>query len=120
MVARRRLKRPPKRYAHLSSQRQHVKLSEAGIDRVAAKVDQDVKVMRDEMQKEDSRRDGGPGSREDKLVMHRGLPTVGDDELEDEIVEEGEEGEGDGSVEGDGSLDSANLGLVKRDVQVTE
>jgi len=120
MVARRRLKRPPKRSAHLSSQRQHVKLSEAGIDRVAAKVDQDVKVMRDEMQKEDSRRDGGPGSREDKLVVHRGLPSVGDDDLEDEIVEEGEEGEGDVSVEGNSSLDSANLSSVKRGMQVTD
>ncbi|KAJ3573205.1 hypothetical protein NP233_g2581 [Leucocoprinus birnbaumii] len=115
MVARRRLKRPPKRSAHLSSRRQHVKLSEAGIDRVAAKVDQDVKVMRDEMQKEDSRRDGGPGSRDDKLIgVHRSLETVGDEEEGDEEgedeEEEGEgEHEGDVSAEGDsrGSLDSA-------------
>lgn len=86
MVARRRLKRPPKRSAHLSSRRQHVKLSEAGIDRVAAKVDQDVKVMRDEMQKEDSRRDGGPGSRDDKLIgSRRGLETVDDEEEEADL-----------------------------------
>lgn len=116
MVARRRLKRPPKRSAHLSSRRQHVKLSEAGIDRVAAKVDQDVKVMRDEMQKEDSRRDGGPGSRDDKLIgSRRGLETVddeeeGDEEGEDEEEEAEAEGvEGDVSAEGDshGSLNSA-------------
>lgn len=108
MVARRRLKRPPKRSAHLSTHRQHVKLSEAGIDRVAAKVDQDVQVMRDEIQKDDSRRDGGPGSRDSKI--RRGL--VGDElleQVEDEEGEgEGEEGEGEGdegeadvSVEGD-------------------
>lgn len=103
MVARRRLKRPPKRSAHLSTHRQHVKLSEAGIDRVATKVDQDVKVMRDAIQKEDSRRDGGPGSREDKLVR-RGL-DVGEDLLEQDEDEEGEgEESGDVSAEGD-SLD---------------
>lgn len=56
MVARRRLKRPPKRSAHLLKNRAHVKLAEAGIDRVAAKVDQDVKVMRDEIQRDDDRR----------------------------------------------------------------
>ncbi len=57
MVARRRLKRPPKRSAHLAKHRAHVSLAEAGIDRVAAKVDQDVKVMRDEIQRDDDRRD---------------------------------------------------------------
>ncbi|KXN88218.1 hypothetical protein AN958_07677 [Leucoagaricus sp. SymC.cos] len=108
MVARRRLKRPPKRSAHLSTHRQHVKLSEAGIDRVAAKVDQDVKVMRDEIQKEDSRRDGGPGSRDDKI--RRGL--VGEELLEQDEEEEGEvsaEGEGEGDV----SADSLDVGRVK-------
>ncbi|KAF9454737.1 hypothetical protein P691DRAFT_655116 [Macrolepiota fuliginosa MF-IS2] len=83
MVARRRLKRPAKRSAHLSTHRQHVKLSEAGIDRVAAKVDQDVKVMRDEIQKED---------------RERGMANVGaethheEDELEHD-EDEGEEGD---------------------------
>lgn len=87
MVARRRLKRPPKKSAHLSTQRVRVKLAEAGIDRVAVKVDQDVKVMRDEMQKEDSRRDGGPGSRE--AMGFTGIPE-GDpeDEVEDENDDE--------------------------------
>lgn len=66
MVARRRLKRPPRRSAHLSKNRQHVKLSEAGIDSVASKVEEDVKVMRDEMQRErDSEREpmGAAGSK---------------------------------------------------------
>jgi hypothetical protein len=38
-VARRRLKRPPKHAAHLLKNRAHVPLAEAGIDRVASKVD---------------------------------------------------------------------------------
>jgi hypothetical protein len=80
MVARRRLKRPPKKSAHLSTQRVRVKLAEAVIDRVAAKVDQDVKTMRDEMEKEDHRRDGGPGSRET-----RGFTGITEEfEVEDE------------------------------------
>ncbi|KAF7299087.1 Usp domain-containing protein [Mycena indigotica] len=57
MVARRRLKRPPRRSAHLATGRAHVSLAEAGIDRVARKVDADVQVMRDELQREDERRD---------------------------------------------------------------
>ncbi|EAU86244.2 hypothetical protein CC1G_03455 [Coprinopsis cinerea okayama7 len=62
MVARRRLKRPPKKAAHLSTSRRRVKLAEAGIDRIAGKVEEDVHAMRDELQKEEKRRDGGPGS----------------------------------------------------------
>jgi hypothetical protein len=54
-VARRRLRRPPRRSAHLAKNRTHVKLAEAGIDRVVPKVDHDVKVMLDEMEKEDDR-----------------------------------------------------------------
>ncbi|KAF4590075.1 hypothetical protein EYR40_009526 [Pleurotus pulmonarius] len=57
MVARRRLKRAPKRSAHLAKHRAHVSLAEAGIDRVAAKVDHDVQVMRDEMQREEANHD---------------------------------------------------------------
>jgi len=86
MVARRRLKRPPKKSAHLSTQRARVKLAEAGIDRVAAKVDQDVKFMRDEMQKEDSRRDGGPGSREE-----RGFAGIAEGDPEDEAEDENDD-----------------------------
>ncbi|PPR00202.1 hypothetical protein CVT24_004905 [Panaeolus cyanescens] len=84
MVARRRLKRPPKKNAHLSTHRTHVSLAEAGIDRVAAKVDQDVKVMRDEIQKDDSRRDGGPGSRNDaRFTVAEGDPGEEDDAEDD-------------------------------------
>ncbi|KAF9013468.1 hypothetical protein BDQ17DRAFT_1343480, partial [Cyathus striatus] len=91
MVARRRLKRPPKKSAHLSTHRQHVSLAEAGIDRVAPKVDQDVKVMRDEIQKDDDRRDGGPGSRDDP---NRVVET-------EEADEDDENGEGDGDADDD-------------------
>lgn len=89
MVARRRLKRPPKRSAHLAKNRMHVSLAEAGIDRVAPKVDQDVAVMRDEMQRDDDRR----GEKE------RGIDEDGEDAGE----ETGEEGKGDGA-EGEGYL----------------
>ena len=44
MVARRQLKRPPRKNAHLSTHRMHVSLAEVGIDRVAAKVDEDAQV----------------------------------------------------------------------------
>ncbi|KAG1825369.1 hypothetical protein EV424DRAFT_1320067 [Suillus variegatus] len=86
MVARRRLKRPPKRSAHLAKNRMHVSLAEAGIDRVAPKVDQDVAVMRDEMQRDDDRR-GKEGERV----------------IDEDGEEPGEEGEGDGA-EGEGYL----------------
>lgn len=43
----------------------HVSLAEAGIDRVAPKVDQDVAVMRDEIQRDEARRDGAGGRRDD-------------------------------------------------------
>lgn len=83
MVTRRRLKRPPKRSAHLTKHRARVSLAEAaGIDRVAAKVDQDVAVMRDEMQRVDDRKTPIP---------------------EGEEVEEAAEGAGDGA-EGEGYL----------------
>lgn len=85
MVARRRLKRPPKRSAHLAKHRVHVSLAEAGIDRVAPKVDHAVAVMRDEMQREDQRRGE---------VSKRGIVEVGEGE--------GEEGDGEGDGDGDG------------------
>lgn len=116
MVARRRLKRPPKKSAHLYTHRQHVKLSEAGIDRVAAKVDQDVKVMRDEIQKDDNRRDGGPGSRDDR----RGLvvsPSNTSEELLEQEEDEGEEGD----IEGDGEGSGEGTSVVEtEEVKVTE
>lgn len=89
MVARRRLKRPPKRSAHLAKHRVHVSLAEAGIDRVAAKVDHAVAVMRDEMQREDQRR--GEEST-------RGIEEAGEAEVE--------EGEGEGEVDADADADS--------------
>jgi len=83
MVARRRLKRPPKKSAHLSTRRTHVSLAEAGIDRVAARVDQDVQVMREEIQKSDQRRIERRGSRDDGR-FDQGNP-VEEDDPEDEI-----------------------------------
>ena len=90
MVARRRLnlKRPSKRSARLAKNRVHVSLAEAGIDRVAAKVDHAVEVMRDEIQWVDER--GSEGST-------RGL----------EATAEAEESEGEGEGEGDGDGDGA-------------
>ncbi|KZT23422.1 adenine nucleotide alpha hydrolases-like protein [Neolentinus lepideus HHB14362 ss-1] len=58
MVARRRLKRPPRKNAHLAPHRARVSLAQAGIDRVAPKVDHDVQVMRDEIERDDETRDG--------------------------------------------------------------
>ena len=58
MVARRRLKRPPRRTAHLTPHRARVSLVEAaGIERVTAGVDRDVEIMRDELDREDDRRE---------------------------------------------------------------
>lgn len=53
MVARRRLKRPPRRSAHLATHRARVSLAEAGIDRVATKVDQDVANMREQVERDE-------------------------------------------------------------------
>ncbi|CAL1713194.1 unnamed protein product [Somion occarium] len=58
MVARRRLKRPPRRSAHLATHRARVSLAQAGIDRVAAKVDQDVANLREQVEREDRREQG--------------------------------------------------------------
>ncbi|KAJ7935590.1 hypothetical protein B0H13DRAFT_1590360 [Mycena leptocephala] len=84
MVARRRLKRPPRRSAHLATHRTHVSLAEAGIDRVAPKVDADVQVMRDELQRDDDRRDAAESHKAD----------------EGEVYEEGEEENGDDPAAG--------------------
>ena len=65
MVARRRLKRPPRKNACLSTHRTHMSLAEAGIDHVAAKVDEDVQALSNALQADESRRDGGPGTCED-------------------------------------------------------
>ena len=80
MVARRRLKRPPKKAAHLSKSRTHLKLSEAGIDRVAGKVDADVHAMRDELEKDD-RRTGSP--EQDLDALEEDDAVEGDNEDDD-------------------------------------
>ena len=92
-VARRRLKRPPRRSAHLSTQRSHVSLAEAGIDRVIPKADQAVKVMRDEISREDKRRDGGPGSRNRTDVGGIDEAGEGEGEGDDDSVEASVEGD---------------------------
>jgi hypothetical protein len=61
-----------------------VSLAEAGIDRVAPKVDQDVAVMRDEIQRDEDRRDS--------VIIRR-------DQDRDDIEEEGD-GEGDDNEAG--------------------
>jgi hypothetical protein len=103
MVARRRLKRPPKRSAHLAKHRAHVPLAEAVIDRVAAKVDQDVAVMRDEMHREDERR----GEKDPGAIEEEG-------EGEGEGEDGAEEGEGDGAELGDGAEGEGFLGTKVR------
>lgn len=92
MVARRRLKRPPKRSAHLAKHRARVSLAEAGIDRVAAKVDHAVAVMRDEMQREDKGR--GEASKHGVVEIGEGEEGDGEGEAEAEGVGDGAEGEG--------------------------
>ncbi|KAI0771255.1 hypothetical protein BD413DRAFT_626032 [Trametes elegans] len=68
MVARRRLKRPPRRAAHLKAHRARVSLAQAAIDTVASKVDQDVADMRSEIERDDERRsDGGHTDVEDDV-----------------------------------------------------
>ena len=67
MVARRRLKRPPRRAAHLKAHRARVSLAEAAVDRIASKVDQDVAKMRSEIARDDERRaEGGAHPAEDE------------------------------------------------------
>ena len=94
MVARRRLKRPPKKSAHLSTRRTRVSLAEAGIDRVAAKVDEDVKVMKDEIEKEDKRRlEKRRGSRDDARFENLNQGDLMEEEEEDQEDENDVEAE---------------------------
>ncbi|TFK91139.1 hypothetical protein K466DRAFT_515996 [Polyporus arcularius HHB13444] len=67
MVARRRLKRPPRRAAHLKAHRARVSLAQAAVDRVASKVDQDVEKMRSEIARDDERRSGDHTDVEDDV-----------------------------------------------------
>jgi len=86
MVARRRLKRPPRRSAHLTKNHAHVSLAEAGIDRVAPKVDQDVAVMRDAIQRDEDRRDHVAMDREDERDERDDIEEDGDGEGDDSEV----------------------------------
>ena len=71
MVARRRLKRPARRSAHLNTHRARVSLAEAaGVERVTPKVDRDVEELRDQLQRENEREEtdafaAGAGDDED-------------------------------------------------------
>ncbi|EJF63444.1 hypothetical protein DICSQDRAFT_125895 [Dichomitus squalens LYAD-421 SS1] len=87
MVARRRLKRPPRRAAHLKAHRARVSLAQAAVDRVASKVDQDVAKMRSEIARDDERRSD--------------RDTGGHTDVEDDVDTE-VEGDGPTEVEGDG------------------
>lgn len=57
MIARRRLKRPAKKSAHLAPHRARVSLAEAAaIDKVGpGRLDKDVEVMRDELNRDEAR-----------------------------------------------------------------
>lgn len=56
MVARRRLKRPPRRSAHLAKHRARVSLAEAaGVERVTPRVDEEVAHMRVEIERTEDR-----------------------------------------------------------------
>ena len=78
MVARRRLKRPPRKSAHLTQHRARVSLAEAARkDTMARKVDQDVADLRDQMARDE--READP---------HAPPQTAPDDEESDEIDEE--------------------------------
>ncbi|KAK2465232.1 hypothetical protein APHAL10511_002586 [Amanita phalloides] len=91
MVARRRLKRPPKKSAHLVKNRAHISLAEAAaVDRVAAKVDTDVKSMHDQMQRaeEERHQERTTGLQPSLRETH---PISEEDEAED-AEDEGDEG----------------------------
>ncbi|ETW81740.1 hypothetical protein HETIRDRAFT_475215 [Heterobasidion irregulare TC 32-1] len=79
MVARRRLKRPPRRSAHLAKHRARVSLAEAaGIERVTPRVDEDVAQMRDEIE------------RADKQEGMRGAEDQGEDDNDPDTEVEGD------------------------------
>ncbi|KAH9179299.1 hypothetical protein EDB89DRAFT_2160667 [Lactarius sanguifluus] len=85
MVARRRLKRPPRRSAHLAKHRARVSLAEAaGIERVTQRVDEEVANMRDQIERSEDR--------ESERMR------VQEEDREGE--NDGEEGEPDAEVEG--------------------
>ncbi|KAK7056735.1 hypothetical protein VNI00_002452 [Paramarasmius palmivorus] len=92
------LKRPPRRAAHLAPHRAHVSLAEAGIDRVAVKVDEDVRVMRESVKRDDDRRDGGSGSR--NIAVAEGGPSGEMGELGEDREEREKDDDDEGSASG--------------------
>jgi hypothetical protein len=89
-VARRRLRRPPRHSAHLAKHRAHIPLAKAGIDRVAPKVDRDVKVMREEIKREEEEEEARHQLRDMEQRVVADVGGVG--ALEEDIdPEEGED-----------------------------
>jgi hypothetical protein len=92
MVARRRLKRPPRRSAHLAKHRARVSLAEAaGVERVTPRVDEDVAHMRDEIERTEDR--------ESERMR---------------VQEEGREGEVDDEGEPDAEVEGSAFGPARR------
>lgn len=84
MVARRRLKRPPRRSAHLAKHRARVSLAEAaGVERVTRRVDEEVAHMRDEIERSEDRES------ERMRVQEEGREGGDDDEGEPDAEVEG-------------------------------
>jgi len=91
MVARRRLKRPPRRSAHLAKHRARVSLAEAaGIERVTQRVDEEVANMRDQIERSEDR--------ESERMR---------------VQEEGREGENDGEGEPDAEVEGSAHGPAR-------
>lgn len=92
MVARRRLKRPPKRSAHLSqlSHRARVPLAEAAIDKAPSKVENDVLAMRDEIEREEREERERRGGLHGDGRVGIGLVDVDVEREEDEVDPEAE------------------------------
>jgi hypothetical protein len=82
MVARRRLKRPPRRSAHLAKHRARVTLAEAaGVERVTPRVDEEVAHMRDQIERTEDRESMR------MRVQEEGREGGGDEEEPDAEVE---------------------------------
>lgn len=90
MVARRRLKRPPRRSAHLAKHRARVSLAEAaGVERVTPRVDEEVAHMRDEIQREDEdeRQHGNHTMMDADVRDGEGVDVEGDGDDDEEGVD---------------------------------
>lgn len=98
MVARRRLKRPARRSAHLTTHRARVSLAEAaGVESITPKVDRDVESMRNELEREEERREGEGGHNHDH-----------------DHAEHEDDGEDDVDTEQEGDSPSAQIGQKVR------